>query len=197
MKIKISPNDSKIYQRVHFYADYLGTSVYVFNGCLSESNNIFLYNLCHYLAPNIHSLLTYGPSPKVLFLKSCTNSTYINPCHTIHALYFFPYMVFEYRHNMQNKIASTAIPSLNSASWARTENINKFDKILTNIFSFFSFFYGRKGWGGGRVEQLRYIPTFHRILKLSSPWVFRLLSLVYKNQCGWLVPTSFSFSLLT
>ena len=32
----------------------------------------------------------------------------------IHKPYFFPYMVFEYQHNIRNQLISTAIPSLNT-----------------------------------------------------------------------------------
>ena len=113
MKIRISPNDSKTYQLAHSYANYLGISVYVFNRCLFESNNIFFHNLWNYmifslsefqrifspssptlaLASNIHIFLTYGLSPQVLFFLLRINTTYINPCH-IHTL--FPHIWYLY-----------------------------------------------------------------------------------------------------
>ena len=122
MKINISPNDSKTYQHAHSYADYLGISVYVFNRCLFESNNIFFYNLQNYivfslsefqpifslssptlaLASNIRTFLTYGLSPQVLFFLLRINTTYINLCHT-HTL-FAPYMVFVLEYQQNSKV---------------------------------------------------------------------------------------------
>ena len=36
-------------QRAYSHADYIGILVYIFNGSLFESNDIFLYDLCQYM----------------------------------------------------------------------------------------------------------------------------------------------------
>ena len=90
------------------------------------------------LASNIYILLTSSPSHQVP-LFSITYHYHIrhNSPHT-HAV-FFPYIVFECRHNIRNQLVSTAIPSLNSfRDITTTETHQHFGKILTDIFFDFS-----------------------------------------------------------
>ena len=86
------------------------------------------------LASDIYTLLTSSPPPQVSFF-SITYHYHVrhNPSHT-HAI-FFPYMVFECRHNIRNQPASTAIPSPNSFCGTTTIGTHQhFGKILKDIF---------------------------------------------------------------
>ena len=108
-----SPNNSTTHEHAPCHAGYLRISVYLFNGSLLWSNNIFLNDLYHYMVfsisefpANIYTFITHGlaqasnihtPSshmvspPRFYFFNLepilCTS---IIP---IHEPYFFPYMV--------------------------------------------------------------------------------------------------------
>ena len=121
MKINKSPNVRITDQQAHSHADYFGISVHVFDGSSFESNNIFLYDLCHYMVfslgefqasiltfithgpaqvSKIDTLLTYGLSPYALFFLSTYQYRYINRYYKEALLLW--YMVFKYRYNIQN-----------------------------------------------------------------------------------------------
>ena len=120
MKINTSPNNSIRYQRAPCHADYFGISVYLFNGNLFWSNNIFLNDLCHYMVlsigefpGNIYTFITHGlaqasniptrpphtlPSPpRLYFFQLCSS---INHCYK--QTLFFPILGIEYQHNISN-----------------------------------------------------------------------------------------------
>ena len=67
----------------------------------------------------------------------------------IHALYFFPYMVFEYRHNIRNKLLSTEIPSLIPYLEQKKKRSTNLIRFLRIFFSFFSSFFWKGGMGVG------------------------------------------------
>ena len=108
-----SPNNSTTYQCAPCHAGFLRISVYLFNGSLFWSNNIFLNDLYHYMlfsisefpaniytfithglvqASNIHTPLWHMVSPPRFYFFNlepilCTS---VIP---VHKPYFFPYMV--------------------------------------------------------------------------------------------------------
>ena len=102
-----SPDNSTTYQHAPCHAGYLRISVYLLNGSLVWSSNIFLNDLCHYMVFSIsefpvniyilithglvqasNALLTYGLSPQVLLFQSCSNTMYMN--HSYTWTLFFP-----------------------------------------------------------------------------------------------------------
>ena len=66
MKINLSPKHNTTYQCAPCHTGYLRISVYLFNGSLFWSNNIFLNDLCHYMvfsisefSANIYTFITH------------------------------------------------------------------------------------------------------------------------------------------
>ena len=111
-----SSNNITTYQCAPCPAGYFRISVYLFNGSLFWFNNIFLNDLCHYMpfsinkfpaniyifithrlaqASNIHTLFTYGLSPRFYFFRLvpilCASIIHIhtNPTFSV-ILYWIP-----------------------------------------------------------------------------------------------------------
>ena len=114
------------------------------------------------LASKTYTLLTSSLPPSFYFVQSHIIITYVTTHHT-HPI-FFPYMVFECRHNIWNQLVSTAIPSPNSFRDITTtgthQNLRKILKCI--FFWFFSRQYGT------------YIDTVHTQILFYS-----LLALVF------------------
>ena len=148
-----SPSNNITYQHAPCHAGYLRISVYLFNESWFWSNNIFLNDLCHYVAfsisefpANIYTFITHGlalasnihtPSshmtspPRFYFFNLvpilCTS---IIP---IHKPYFFPYMVLNTNIIFETNLSILSNTITNFISPNHHARKNKSGKILTYI----------------------------------------------------------------